>query len=187
MKVQDQLILVDSSDREIGISEKMEAHRLGLLHRAVSVFLFDGEGRMLIQKRSPDKYHSPDLWSNSCCTHPYPGESVSDAARRRLKEELSIDCAVNRVGSLIYKSDVGNGLTEHEYDHLFIGCSKGRPQPNSLEVSEFRFVKPQDLEKELRDKEEDFTAWFKILLPEFSSMVDLNSYLSVMNHLDLRL
>ncbi|MFT4022708.1 MAG: isopentenyl-diphosphate Delta-isomerase [Flavihumibacter sp.] len=113
-----QVVLVDNDDREVGTMEKMEAHRQAKLHRAFSVFIFDSRGRMLLQQRAFGKYHSGGLWTNACCSHPFPGEAVEDAARRRLKEELGFTVPLTHLFSFIYKAPFDNGLTEHEYDVL---------------------------------------------------------------------
>jgi len=122
------LVRVDEHDQEIGVVEKMSAHREGVLHRAFSVFVFDRSGRLLLQRRALDKYHSGGLWSNTCCSHPGPGERPIDAAHRRLEEEMGFDCPLTGGYAFTYRVDVGNGLVEHEFDHVFVGqCQSVQP------------------------------------------------------------
>jgi isopentenyl-diphosphate Delta-isomerase len=160
---QERVILVDRQDRPIGDAEKMDAHRRGLLHRAVSVFVFDSDGRMLLQRRSDAKYHSGGLWSNTCCTHPRPGERSEDAAIRRLREEMGFTCPVRLRFETIYRAEVSDGLIEHEYDHIFIGRFDGEPEPNEAEVVEYRWVESADVAEELDEAPERYTPWFRLL------------------------
>ena len=132
-----EVILVDEQDQEIGVMEKMEAHRQGLLHRAFSVFIFNEKGEMLLQQRSLDKYHSGGLWTNACCSHPRPGEDIQRAAQRRLHEELGFVTSIEEIFDFIYKSPFDNGLTEHEFDHVFIGVYDDVIEPNQKEVKDF--------------------------------------------------
>lgn len=134
-----EVVLVDPHDREIGRADKHEAHRTGALHRAVSVFAFDDRGRLLVQQRALGKYHSPGLWSNSACTHPGPGESTEDAARRCLVEEMGVrPVALKKAFSFLYRADVVPNLIEHELDHVFVSSYEGEPTPSPLEVSAWR-------------------------------------------------
>lgn len=153
------VVLVDEHDREIGTASKLQAHRAGELHRAVSVFLFDTEGRLLLQQRAQGKYHSAGRWANTCCSHPRPGESAVNAARRRLLEEMGVDCALEPVGVFTYRADVGDGLVEHEVDHLFTACFSGEPTPNADEVERFRWAHPGDIEQEIREDPTRFAPW----------------------------
>src|SRR5687768_6652445 len=140
-QTEERVILVDGLDREIGSEEKLRAHRTGVLHRAFSVFVFDAHDRVLLQRRADGKYHSGGLWSNTCCGHPRPGESIESAALRRLRAEMGIlECKVRRVSSFLYRTAVGNGLVEHEVDHVVIGEWNGEPAPDPTEVSEWRWV-----------------------------------------------
>lgn len=157
------LILVDTDDQEKGIIEKMEAHRKGLLHRAVSVFLFNNEGKMLLQQRQISKYHCGGLWSNACCSHPRPGESALQAAQRRIFEEMGIITKLSGKFHLVYRAELGDGLIENEYDHIFTGEYSGSINPDSREVMNWRFVFPEEIEIELKDKPEEFTPWFHLL------------------------
>lgn len=139
--MEDQVILVDVHDAELGVMAKLEAHQKALLHRAVSVFIFNSQQQLLLQKRAADKYHSACLWTNTVCTHPKPGESNTDAVRRRLKEEMGLEVTeVTKIFDFTYLEKLGNELTEHEFDHVFIGFSDEIPLPNPDEVSDFRFV-----------------------------------------------
>lgn len=154
------VVLVDETDAPLGVAGKTDAHREGRLHRAVSVVLFDRHGRVLLQRRAAAKYHSPGLWSNTCCGHPRPGEAVVDAARRRLRDELAIDgCALMSVSRFLYFAELGGGLAEHELDHVVIGLWDGRAVPNPDEVSETRWVEGAALLSELDAWPERFTAW----------------------------
>jgi isopentenyl-diphosphate Delta-isomerase len=158
----EQVILVDSDDVQIGVDEKRAAHVSGALHRAFSVFVMDDAGRFLLQRRAADKYHSGGLWSNTCCSHPRPGESTPTAARRRLLEEMGMVCPLELAFSFIYRADVGGGLIEHEYDHVFLGRFNDEPLPDPDEVSDWRWVEPAALERALRQHPLRFTQWFHI-------------------------
>lgn len=161
---EEQVILVDECDIEMGFIGKMRAHREGLLHRAFSVFLFNDAGEMLLQKRALAKYHSPGLWTNTCCSHPRPGESTENAARRRLSEEMGLSCDLTPLYSFVYKADVGGGLLEHEFDHVFTGIVNNIPTPNPDEVMEFRYIEIDQLLAEVSEMPTAFTPWFKITL-----------------------
>jgi len=162
----DHVILVDQNDNALGTCEKLEAHRRGLLHRAVSAFVFDGAGRHLLQRRAEDKYHSAGLWSNACCSHPRPDESVAEAVGRRLREEMGIVVPLLPLLRFTYHAKLGDGIIEHEVDHLFIGTFDASPAPDPAEVSEWRWIAADHLEAELALAPENFTSWFRILLPE---------------------
>ena len=133
--MEEQVILVDEHDREIGTDAKLSAHAAGKLHRAFSVFIFDTDGNMLLQRRAATKYHSGGLWSNTCCSHPRPGESVHEAAQRRLQEEMGLDCSLQLALSFTYRKELGNGLSEYEYNHVFLGQFNGTPAPNPLTLN----------------------------------------------------
>lgn len=167
----EQVILVNENDEELGSMDKMEAHVKGLLHRAFSVFLFDDKGNMLLQQRALDKYHSPGLWTNACCSHPQPGEETLQAANRRLNEELGIHTNLFYDGHLLYRTDASssgfeNGLIEHEFDHLFSGTYNGNIPFNPAEVNAVRWVSMQDLKEEMNISPENFTFWFKRVIAE---------------------
>ena len=158
---EDLVILVDRDDRQIGLDEKMKVHREGILHRAFSVFLFDEAGRFLLQRRARHKYHSGGLWSNACCSHPRPGESVKEAAGNRLQEEMGIGCRLTRAFDFIYQARVGD-LVEHEFDHVFVGRFDGVAEPNVEEVMDWRWLEPGDLQTQLKFNSSDYTPWFGI-------------------------
>ncbi|MGE5318113.1 MAG: isopentenyl-diphosphate Delta-isomerase [Chloroflexota bacterium] len=156
------VILVDQNDNQTGVMEKMQAHIEARLHRAFSVFIFNSKDELMLQQRALSKYHSPGLWSNTCCSHPRPGESTSDAAHRRLVEEMDFDCQLTEVFSFIYKAPFSNDLTEHEFDHVFIGISDELPKLNKEEAEAYRMITLQDLRKEVENNPEDFSIWFRI-------------------------
>jgi len=159
------VVLVNPADTFLGVAPKLEAHRRGHLHRAVSVVLFDDRGRLLLQRRADEKYHSGGLWSNSACGHPRPGESVANAARRRLDAELGIrECDVTRVDQFLYFADLGGGLVEHELDHVVVGRWNGAPEPNPREVSETKWVGQDDLLADLVREPARYTAWLRSVL-----------------------
>lgn len=157
---QEKVILVDVFDRELGVGPKLAVHRSGLLHRAFSVFVTDESGRLLLQRRADSKYHSPGLWSNSCCGHPRPGEQTIDAAMRRLDEEMGIQCDLILVSSFLYKAHVDRDLLEHELDHVFVGTTDRQPECDPNEVSEFMWADVDTVITMLRDDPASFTAWF---------------------------
>jgi isopentenyl-diphosphate Delta-isomerase len=160
-----QVILVNENDEEIGVSEKIEAHRKALLHRAFSVFIFNDKGEMLLQQRAKNKYHSAGLWTNACCSHPYPLESNERAAIRRLSEELGFTTTLTKIFEFTYRSEFDNGLTEFEFDHVFVGEYNGRINPNAHEVSECCFMSLDEIESRLLSHPKKFTPWFHIAYP----------------------
>ena len=158
------VVLVDGEDAELGVAEKQRVHETGQLHRAVSVFLFDRAGRLLLQRRASGKYHSPGLWSNTCCGHPRPGESAIAAALRRLREEMGVECALESRGTFTYRAELGSGLFEHELDHLFVGRFDGAPDPDAGEVGAWRWAPLEALRAECSRYPERFTAWLPLAL-----------------------
>ncbi len=162
----EQVILVDEQDVLTGTMEKMEAHEKALLHRAFSVFVFNDREEMLLQQRAFEKYHSGGLWTNSCCSHPRPGEDTQAAAMRRLREEMGFETALTKIFDFVYKADFSNGLTEHEFDHVFVGHYDGKILPDSKEVHDFAFMSMPDIAEALRKTPERFTAWFHIAFPK---------------------
>lgn len=163
----EQVILVDPTDTPIGTMEKLEAHRLGILHRAFSVVLKNSQGEILLQKRAAEKYHSGGLWTNTCCSHPLPGESVPEAASRRLMQEMGIRMAPEELehrGYFVYKTSFPNGLTEHELDHLMTGQWESDPQLNYTEASDFKWIGVPDLKKEINMNPDAFTFWFREMI-----------------------
>lgn len=165
------VILVDENDRPVGEMEKMEAHRQGLLHRAFSVFIFDTEGKLLLQKRANSKYHSGGLWTNTCCSHPRPGEDIQKAAERRLKEEMGLSCEITPAFSFIYKASFHNGLTEHELDHVFIGKTNLSPKLNLEEAEDWKYMKFEDIMADVLKHPGLYTEWFKISLKQLAAHI----------------
>jgi len=161
------VILVDINDQEIGSIEKMEAHEKALLHRAFSVFIFNSEGELLMQQRANDKYHSAGLWTNTCCSHPFPGEDTLVAANRRLYEEMGLKTELKFSFKFLYKAPFDNDLTEHEIDHVFIGNSDEIPQLNLHEVSNFKYMKLGEIQQDIAIEPELYTVWFRIIFSEF--------------------
>lgn len=157
----DKIILVDEKDREIGTEFKMKAHREGKLHRAFSIFIFDSQKNLLLQKRASQKYHSGGLWSNTCCSHPRAGETLDEAAHRRLKEEMGFDCDLQKISSFIYKVNLGGGLMEHEFDYVLIGSFDGKPKINTQEVEDFKWVSLGFLSRDIKNNPDKYTYWLK--------------------------
>lgn len=162
--MEDQLVLVNEKDEIVGVGPKLKIHREGLLHRAFSIFIFNSLGELLLQRRALTKYHSPGLWSNTCCGHPSPGEHVLVAAQRRLKAEMGLHCQLEEFDSLIYRADVRNGLVEHEFDHLLVGRSDLDPTLNIEEAIAWRRVPFVTLEHEVHDRPSAFTPWLRIIM-----------------------
>ncbi len=176
MSSADFVVLVDEKDNKIGVEEKLKAHQNGgRLHRAFSIFVFNSQGYVMLQRRALTKYHACGLWTNTCCSHPPDGESVVDAAHRRLKEEMGFDCGLREIFSFIYHADVGNGLRENEYDHVIIGRHDGAPKLNKDEAMGWKFVSMQQLEHEIRAKPSDFTPWLVIAMPKLSDWIKNNT------------
>ena len=163
----EKVILVDGNDLEIGSEEKIKAHREGKLHRSFSVFVFNSEGKLLMQKRTSSKYHSGGLWSNTCCSHPRPGEKVVDAAHRRLKEEMGFDCALSELFTFVYKVKFANGLSENEFDHVLMGKFDGTPKPDPEEAESFRWIDPDELRSDMGKNPDGYTYWLKEALKKF--------------------
>ena len=162
--MKEEIILVDKNDREIGTGEKMKVHQDGKLHRAFSIFIFNSKNEMLLQKRSKAKYHCGGLWTNTCCSHPRKGELLEEATHRILREEMGFDCELKEVGDFIYKAKFNNGLTEHEYDHVFTGKFDGAPNLNPEEADDYKWIDLEKLKNEIKKNSNDFTVWFKIAL-----------------------
>lgn len=164
------VILVDSDNNQIGVSEKMEAHRKALLHRAVSVFICNSKGEWLLQRRALGKYHSNGLWTNTCCSHPYPNETSIDAANRRLVEEMGMKCQLKELFSFTYKEVLDNELTEYEFDHVFVGISDEEPIINLDEVMEWKYINFIDLKKDIELNPNNYTVWFKKIFERVNSL-----------------
>ena len=156
------IIIIDQYDQMIGTMEKLAAHRVGALHRAFSIFIFNTKGELLLQQRALQKYHSGGLWTNTCCGHPRPGENTLDAAKRRLMEELGMLCELEKVFHFMYRHEFDSGLVENEYDHVLFGVSDNLPAPNPQEVDAFRYIQPDELKQDLLIRPEVYTAWLNI-------------------------
>jgi isopentenyl-diphosphate delta-isomerase len=170
--VMEKVILVDEKDQAIGTMEKMEAHLKGLMHRAFSIFIFNTNGELMLQQRALSKYHSPGQWTNTCCSHPREGETTLKAAHRRLVEEMGFDTPVEEKFSFTYYSDeVGEGLIEHEFDHVFFGKYEEKPNINKEEVNDWKFMAMEDIKQDIKQNPQKYTVWFRIAFDE------------VMNHL----
>lgn len=168
------LILVDENDVPLGTAEKMEAHVKALLHRAFSVFIFNSKGEMLLQQRAVNKYHSGGLWTNACCSHPYFNENTLAAAQKRLQEEMGFTTELTKAFAFVYKTDFDNGLTEHEYDHVFVGKYDGPVLPDKNEVERFCFMSMAELKATMQLYPQKYTAWFKIALPKLENYLSSN-------------
>ncbi len=159
------LILVDENDIQQGNGKKLLIHQLGLLHRAFSVFIFNTKGELLMQQRAMGKYHSGGLWSNTCCSHPQFGEDILESIQKRLNEEMGMKCTTEFAFSFIYKVKFDNGLTEHEYDHVYVGISDDLPIPDESEVKNWQYINLKKLESDIVKHPEIYTEWVKICLP----------------------
>jgi isopentenyl-diphosphate Delta-isomerase len=158
------IVLVDENDNKIGEGGKNEVHAKGLLHRAFSIFVFNDKNELLLQQRAASKYHSPGLWTNTCCSHPRPGEKTIDAAHRRLQEEMGFDCKLEEIFSFVYKAELGNNLIEHEFDHVFIGYYDGKIFPDASEAGDYKWIDLEFLKNDIIKKPAIYTAWLKICL-----------------------
>ena len=167
------VILVDENDEQIGTMEKIEAHQKALLHRAFSIFVFNGKGEILLQKRANKKYHSGGLWTNACCSHPYDGQDTLVAAEKRLKEEMGFTVPLKKAFDFVYKVSFENGLTEHEYDHVFIGYYDGDIIPAADEVKDYCFMSADELKISIDSYPNKYTAWFKIAFPKLQDYLSL--------------
>lgn len=165
------VILVDTDDRETGRMEKLEAHQQGKLHRAISLFIFNTKGELLLQKRAAGKYHSAGLWSNTCCSHPAPGEKTIDAARRRLREEMGISLEPVFSHHFVYRAEFGNGLTEYELDHVYTGIFSGDPAPDPQEAQDWKYISLSALNSDIAKNPDSYSVWLKIILqdPQFTA------------------
>ncbi|MBK7129105.1 MAG: isopentenyl-diphosphate Delta-isomerase [Crocinitomicaceae bacterium] len=165
------VILVDKHDKVTGEMEKMEAHEKGLLHRAFSIFIFNKQNDLLLHQRAMGKYHSEGLWTNTCCSHPLPDETVEEACHRRLKEEMGFDTPLKFLTKFIYRAELDKGLTEHELDHVYVGYYDGNIFPDKLEVADWKHVSLEQINQELNSIPEQYTAWFKIIFPTVYSHI----------------
>lgn len=165
----EQVILVDETDKPIGLMEKQAAHNGPHLHRAFSIFVFNSKGELLMQQRALSKYHSPGLWTNTCCSHPRDGETLAQATSRRLMEEMGMQCEMKEAYTFIYQAPVGQGLTEHELDHVWIGHSDTTPLINREEVEAWKYMRLDDIAADIHAQPQNYTEWFKIT---FDTLVD---------------
>ena len=161
------VILVDKNDNQVGLMPKLEAHQKGLLHRAFSIFIFNSKYELLLQKRASSKYHSAGLWTNTCCSHPREGEDTLDAANRRLIEEMGIETSLRKVHDFIYKAELDNNLTEHEFDHVFYGVYNEDPVINKDEADDFKWIDMGLLNEDIKINGDNYTVWFKIAFEYF--------------------
>ena len=164
--MKEQVILVDEHDNAIGLMEKIEAHEKALLHRAFSVFVFNAKGELMLQQRAAHKYHSPLLWTNTCCSHQRDGESNLAAGKRRLQEEMGFVCELEEVFSFIYKAPFDNGLTEHELDHVMVGHYEEAPKINPEEVEAYKWMPLEAVKNDMENNPQLYTEWFKIIFKE---------------------
>lgn len=164
--MQEQIILVNEQDEPVGQEEKLRAHELGLLHRAFSIFIFNSKGELMLQQRALHKYHCGGLWTNTCCSHPRVGEDTAAAAHRRLQEEMGFDCDLREVFSFVYKVPFTNGLTEHEFDHVFVGTYDPDPVLNPEEAASWKWISPKDLQAAIEADPDSYTYWLKVALPD---------------------
>ena len=171
--IEEQVILVNENNEQIGLMPKMEAHEKAVLHRAFSVFIFNNENELMLQQRAFGKYHSPGLWTNTCCSHQRDGESNIDAGKRRLQEEMGFTADLQESISFIYKAPFDNGLTEHEYDHVLLGSYNGEPTINTEEVASWKWMKMDDIKVDMALHPENYTAWFKIIFEKFYTHLNL--------------
>jgi isopentenyl-diphosphate delta-isomerase len=165
--IDDFVILVNKNDKKIGLMPKMEAHKKGALHRAFSVFIFNNKNELMIQKRNINKYHSPGLWTNTCCSHQKDGESNISAGKRRLLEEMGFCVELNEVGSFIYNVGVDNGLIEHELDYILVGKYNGNVKINSDEVDNWKWMSLDNIKDDIRIRSKNYTEWFKIIMDNY--------------------
>lgn len=169
--VEEQVILVNENDEQLGLMPKMEAHEKALLHRAFSVFVFNDSGELLLQQRAASKYHSPLLWTNTCCSHQRDGESNLEAGKRRLQEEMGFVCELKELFSFVYKAPFDNGLTEHELDHVMVGQYNGTPEINPDEVESYKWMRIEAVKDDIHTSPHQYTAWFKIIFDRYYSFI----------------
>ena len=164
---EENVILVNEKDEKIGLMPKQEAHEKGVLHRAFSVFIFNDKGELMLQQRAFNKYHSPGLWTNTCCSHQRDGETTLEAGKRRLLEEMGFTTPLKETTSFIYKAPFDNGLTEHELDHILVGTFNGETIINTEEVAAWKWMPLEDVKEDVEKQPELYTAWFKIIFQKF--------------------
>ena len=172
--IEEKVILVNKKDEQIGLMPKLEAHEKAVLHRAFSVFIFNNKNELLLQQRASSKYHSPSLWTNTCCSHQRDGESNIEAGKRRLKEEMGFVTDLQESISFIYKAPFDNGLTEHEYDHVLIGKYNQEPVINKTEVASYKWMSLNDVKIEIKLQPSNYTEWFKIIFEKFYEHINIS-------------
>ena len=172
-KKEEVVILVDEQDNQIGLMPKMEAHKKAVLHRAFSVFIFNDRDELLLQQRAAHKYHSPNLWTNTCCSHQREGETNLEAGKRRLQEEMGMICDLTEKFHFIYKAPFDNGLTEHELDHVLVGYSSENPIINKEEVANFKWMSINSIKNDIFENPNHYTEWFKIIFKEYLKQLNL--------------
>jgi isopentenyl-diphosphate delta-isomerase len=165
--MEEQVILVDEQDNPIGLMPKLEAHQKAVLHRAFSVFIFNDKGELMLQQRAKHKYHSPGLWTNTCCSHQREGESNVQAGKRRLQEEMGFTTDLREVTSFIYKAPFDNGLTEHEFDHVLLGYYEDDPVINPDEVASWKWMLLEEVKNDIDNHPDFYTVWFVIIFTKF--------------------
>lgn len=168
---EEMVILVNEKDEKIGLMSKQEAHEKAQLHRAFSVFIFNDKNELMLQQRALDKYHSPGLWTNTCCSHQRDGESNIDAGKRRLQEEMGFVTELNETISFIYKAPFDNGLTEYEFDHILTGHFNDEPNLNPAEVANWKWMSISDIKKDIELNPQSYTAWFKIIFEKYQEHI----------------
>jgi len=171
--MEEQVILVNERDEKIGLMPKLEAHQKGILHRAFSIFVFNDNNELMLQQRALNKYHSPGLWTNTCCSHQRDGETSLEAGKRRMEEEMGFITPLKETDSFIYKAPFDNGLTEHELDHILVGNYNGVPEINQAEVASWKWMTLEQIQKDIQINPDDYTAWFKIIIDKFHQNFNL--------------
>lgn len=174
---EEEVILVNENDEELGTMPKMEAHKKAQLHRAFSIFIMNAKGEIMLQQRAVNKYHSPLLWTNTCCSHQRVGETNIQAGKRRLQEEMGFKTELTELFSFIYKAPFDNGLTEHELDHVMLGNYSDEPRINSEEVADWKWMRPEDVKKDINQNSDRYTVWFKIIFEKFYDYINQNKVL----------
>ena len=173
--IEEQVIVVNEKDEKIGLMPKLEAHKKAVLHRAFSVFIFNSKNELMLQQRAAHKYHSPLLWTNTCCSHQRDGESNKEAGTRRLKEEMGFTTSLREVTSFIYKAPFDNGLTEHEFDHVMVGYYENDPTINMEEVESWKWMPLETVKEDIVTQPELYTAWFKIIFDKYYKHLNNNT------------
>ena len=169
---EEKVILVDEKDWPLGEMEKMEAHRKAVLHRAFSIFVFNDKNELMLQRRALSKYHSPGLWTNTCCSHPRPGEEVLEAGHRRLQEEMGFDSELKKIFDFIYKAELDQGLTEHEFDHVLFGRYNREPAINPEEVDDWKWMTMDDIAADMKTHPHNYTVWFRIAFDRVKAFLE---------------